>query len=200
MDIILQEDFPALGYVGDKVKVKRGFARNYLIPRGLAVEATSANANYLKHVLKQIDVKKSRLKNEAEELGKKLEGLILEFNLRAGAPGKTFGAVTIKDLETEFSRHGFNLNKKQIRLPEPIRKAGEHKVHIKLHSEVISPVTIRIFVEGTKEGKGDSKGEGRARKAKGKARGERAAKSEGSDQSGEENPQRPAAENETDQE
>ena len=169
MEVILQSDFPSLGYVGDRVNVANGYARNYLIPRGLAVEASSRNERQIKHLLSAINVKKARLRGEAEELSKKLEAVSLEFKLKVGEGGKTFGAITTKDIEAALKAQGFDILRKQIRLLEPLKKAGEYKVQVKLHSEVTCSISAKLALEGQLERKED---DGAAKKGRKKAKKE----------------------------
>ena len=147
MEVILQENYPSLGYVGERVKVKRGYARNFLVPRGLAVEASSGNAKELKHRLEMINRKCQRLLAEAQKNAKDLEGLILEFTLSSGQGGKSFGSVSIKDIENSLVAKGHKVERKQIRLPEPIKAAGEYSLEVKLHSELSATITIRVAIE-----------------------------------------------------
>jgi len=147
MEVILQQDFPALGYVGDRVKVKGGYARNFLIPRGIALEASVHNESLLKHKLGGINARKIKLKAQAQELAAKLEALRLEFFLRMGAAGKAYGSITVKDIEEGLKREGFIIDRRQVSLPEPIRKAGEHKVSVKLHSEVTAGLKVQVNTE-----------------------------------------------------
>jgi large subunit ribosomal protein L9 len=172
MEVILQADFPTLGYVGDRVDVANGYARNFLIPRGIAVEASSRNERQIKHLLSAINVKKARLRGEAETLAKKLEGVNLEFKLRVGEGGKTFGSITTKDIEAAFKAQGFEILRKQIRQVEPFKKAGDYKVQVKLHSEVVASVGVRLALEGMVEKKEDQD-------SPKKGRGKRAAKKGG---------------------
>jgi large subunit ribosomal protein L9 len=168
MEVILQSDFPTLGYVGDRVNVANGYARNFLIPRGIAVEASSRNERQIKHLLSSINVKKARLRGEAEELAKRLEAVTLEFKLKVGEGGKTFGSITTKDLEAALKAKGFDILRKQIRQTEPFKKAGEYKVQIKLHSEVAATVGVKLALEGLVEKKEEA-GTGKApRKGRGK--------------------------------
>lgn len=147
MEVILQENFLALGYVGDRVKVRRGFARNYLIPRGIAVEASPFNERLLKHKLSVIQGKKLKLKSEAEEYSKRLEGVALEFHLRGSQQGKSFGVIGARDIETELEKQGFQISRKQIKLLDPLRKAGEYKVPVKLHAEVHASLSVKIIAD-----------------------------------------------------
>lgn len=147
MEVILQEDYPSLGYVGDRVQVRPGFARNFLIPRGIAVEGRSANARALNHKLQIINAKKLKMKAEAETLAKRIEGLRFEFILKMGEQGKSYGSVTSKEIESHLKDAGFEIDRKQVRLLEPLKTSGEHKVLIKLHSEVSAPILVVIQSE-----------------------------------------------------
>lgn len=149
MEIILQENFPQLGYVGDRVKVRPGFARNYLIPKGIAVMASSRQGNLIKHRISIINLKKAKLKKVAEELAERLQPVVLEFTLKAGSGGKTFGSVTSRDIEAELLAKGFELDRKQVRLIEPLKSTGEHKVEIKLHSEVVTQIAVVVLADKT---------------------------------------------------
>lgn len=150
MEVILQENFHALGYVGDLVKVKPGYARNFLIPRGIAVEASSRNERVLKHRLSSINAKKIKLRGEAADFAKRLEGVVLEFLLKVGSGGRSFGSVSSRDIEQQLKEKGFELDKRQIRLLEPIRRAGESSVQIKLHAEVSATIPVIVRAEVTK--------------------------------------------------
>jgi len=147
MNVILQQDYPSLGYVGDLIGVKPGYARNFLIPRGIAVEASSHNARLLKHRMDGINAKKMKLKVEAEALSGKLGAVSLDFTLKMGSGGRSFGAITAKDIEAALKTQGFALDRKQIRLIEPIKRPGEYKVGIKLHSEVTATVNAKVVAE-----------------------------------------------------
>lgn len=147
MEVILQQDYPALGYVGDRVKVKGGFARNFLIPRGIALEASLRNERLLRHKLGGVTARRFRLRGEAQELAGKLEAVSLEFFLRMSGAGRAFGSITSRDIETALQKEGYIFDRRQIILPEPIKKAGEHKVSVKLHSEVSAQITVKVNTE-----------------------------------------------------
>lgn len=147
MEVILREDFLSLGYVGDKVRVRGGYARNYLLPRNLAVEASGRNQRILNHELSAIMAKRLRHKAEAEEFGKTLSQVIVEFALKIGKGGKSFGSVSSKDIESKLKTLGYSVDKRQIRIPDPIKTVGLHEVEIKLHSEVFTPVTIKVSAD-----------------------------------------------------
>jgi len=174
MEIILQQDFPALGYVGDTVKVKPGYARNFLIPRGLAVEASSINERLLKHRLTAINGKKVKLRAQAQEIVTRMQSVVLEFTLKIGAGGRSFGAVSARDVEVQLKEKGFELDRRQIKLLEPLRKAGEFKVQVKLHSEVSANIPVIVRAEAPKV-EAAAEGEGKTERRR---RGGRKAKSE----------------------
>jgi large subunit ribosomal protein L9 len=162
MEVILREDFLPLGYVGDTVNVKRGFARNFLIPRGVAIESSSQNERALKHKLSAIVAKRIKKKAEAEAFGNTLSQIIVEFTLKMGAGGKSFGAITARDVEGALKNLGYTVDRRQIRLVEVIKTPGQHKAEVKLHSEVTVPLQIKVIaaqivaapVDGAAKGKG----------------------------------------------
>jgi large subunit ribosomal protein L9 len=145
MEIILQSDFPSLGYTGDKVNVRSGYARNYLIPRGIALEVSSFNASVLKHRVAAITAKKAKLKAEAEKVGQEVAKVALEFTLKTGSQGKSFGSITVRDLDAVFKEKGFTFDKKQIKIIDHIKGPGEYRAEVKLHSDVVIPLTIKVI-------------------------------------------------------
>ena len=157
MQIILTEDIVGLGDIGEEVKVKAGYARNYLIPRGLAIESGSRKAGLVAHKRRQIDAKRVKIKGEAEELKKKIESLVLNFELRLGATGKAFGSIGVRDIAKKMGEEGFTVDRRRIFLSEPIRRKGEHSVDIKLHAEVMAK--IRLLVEQQDAGESEVKEE-----------------------------------------
>lgn len=140
MEIILQKNYPSLGYVGDRVKVAAGFARNFLLPRGLAIEASGRNERQVAHILAGVNKHKEKMRAEASELSNRVSRAKLEFTLKTGDAGKIFGSVTTKDIEAALKAQGFEIVRKQIRLMEAIKKPGEYTVSIKLHAEVSAEV------------------------------------------------------------
>lgn len=145
MEVILREDYISLGYIGDTVRVRRGFARNYLIPRGVAVEASSQNERALTHKLSSIMAKRIKKKAEAETFGKVLEQVTVEFTLKVGAKGKSFGSVTTRDIEASLKALGYEIDRRQIRLADTIKGPGVYKVEVKLHSEVTVAVQVKVI-------------------------------------------------------
>jgi large subunit ribosomal protein L9 len=145
MEVILREDYISLGYIGDTVRVRRGFARNFLIPRGIAVEASSRNDRELKHKLSGIISKRIKRKAEAEAFAKVLGQVTVEFTLKVGSKGKSFGSVTSRDVEASLKALGYEIDRRQIRISETIKAPGVYTVEIKLHSEVIVPVSVKVI-------------------------------------------------------
>jgi large subunit ribosomal protein L9 len=171
MEIILQEDFPLLGYIGDRIAVKRGFARNYLLPRGIAIEVSSRNANILRHHVDAINAKKAKAKVAAEDLGKQIAAIQLQFTLKVGKQGKSFGSISLRDIEVELEKVGQKLDRKRIRLAEPIKRPGEYTVDVKLHSEVVVPVKVVVSAEHIVEKEeGVTAEKGKERKGRGRKR------------------------------
>ena len=145
--VILLQDYPILGFTGDEIEVRGGYARNFLVPRGFAFEASSANKRFLKHRLSAVSAKKIRLRGEAEKLGKEMEGLIPEFTLKIGEAGKSFGAISNRDITKWLDDKGYKLDRSQVVIPEPIKKSGEHQVKVKLHAEVTALIKVRVSAE-----------------------------------------------------
>jgi len=172
MEVILREDYISLGYVGDTVRVRRGFARNFLIPRGIAIEASSDNERQLKHKLSGIIAKRIKKKAEAEEYAKVLGQVTVEFTLKMGAQGKSFGSITGRDVEASLKSLGYQVDRRQIRVNEAIRSPGVYAVEIKLHSEVSVPVTVKVIAAqpvAAPASEGAEKGKRSARKKSAKA-------------------------------
>jgi large subunit ribosomal protein L9 len=139
MEVILKDDVVNLGHRGDLVKVADGYARNYLLPRKLALQATSAN----KAVVEQ-------MKNAAA-LAVKLEPIVLDFTRKSGEAGHLFGSVTSADIAAALDAKGFEIDRRKIQLPEPIKTVGDHTVTIKLYREVAAHVKINVLAEATEE-------------------------------------------------
>ncbi|HVA79407.1 MAG TPA: 50S ribosomal protein L9, partial [Candidatus Binataceae bacterium] len=128
VQIILNEDVLNLGRTGDVVKVRAGFARNYLLPRALAVEANPRNLRAFEHQKKTAMLKRERQKNLSMTLKEKLEAIVLVISARAGEEDKLFGSVTNIDIERALRSRGFDLERRKIILPEPIKALGEFTV------------------------------------------------------------------------
>ena len=147
MKVILMEDISKLGSMGNMVHVKDGFARNYLIPRKLAVPANPQNVKSLEHQKALISQKKNRIKKEAEHLAGKIENASCTIAKPTGEEDKLFGAVTSKDIEESLQEEGIVVDRKKIHLDEPIKSLGIYKIPIKLHPEVTANLKIWVVKE-----------------------------------------------------
>ncbi len=145
MNIILKEDIPTLGKLGDIVDVSDGYARNYLLPKGVAVKSTAKNLKMLENEKKGIEKKLSKIKEDAAKLCAELETLVCVFNRKTGEDNKLFGSVTSIDIEGCLNEKGFVIDRRKILLDEPIRIIGEHTVPVKLHKDITA--NIKIVVE-----------------------------------------------------
>ncbi|MGC1676565.1 MAG: 50S ribosomal protein L9 [Candidatus Binataceae bacterium] len=147
VQLILNEDVPNLGRTGDVVKVRAGFARNYLLPRALAVEANPRNLRAFEHQKATAMVKRERQKTLSMTLKEKIEAIVLEIKARAGEEGKLFGSVTNIDIERALRARGFDLQRRKIILPEPIKALGDFTVPIKLDAEVEASLKLQVAAE-----------------------------------------------------
>ncbi len=142
--VLLQADVENLGTGGEIVKVRPGFARNFLLPRGLAVPATANNLARVEELKKAAAERKAAELVQAQELAKKLEGSSVKITRAAGGEGKMFGSVTSKDIGEAFEKLGVEFDRKKIHLAEPIKALGTYEVPLKLHSNVT--VTLKVEV------------------------------------------------------
>jgi len=145
MKVILKERVENLGKVGAIVEVKDGYARNYLIPKGIALECTPANLKYIEDHKKKLELIAIKEENEARELSNVIEGLVINIKKRAGAEGKLFGSVTVGDIVEALQKQNITVDKKKVLLTEPIKLLGEYKVKIRLYPEV--EPNIKLVVE-----------------------------------------------------
>ena len=144
-EVILKENIPGLGAEADVVKVRRGFARNFLVPKGKAYEVTPGNLKRLNLLKTKRAEREARELNEAEELARKINKLKLEFILETGETGKAFGSVTAKDIEDKLQAEGgVTVDRHRIRIERPIKETGEMEVPIQLHADVTATLKIEI--------------------------------------------------------
>lgn len=144
MEVILREDVQNLGTVGDIVKVKPGFARNYLLPRGLAVIADHRNVHVLEHQKRVVADKREHDRRQAQTAAQALSSIRVTIKARAGEEGKLFGSVTNLDIEKALSEQGVSVERRRIRLDEPIKSIGEHIVPVHLGVGVDAQVTVVV--------------------------------------------------------
>ena len=131
MQVILKENIETLGHIGDIVKVAPGYARNYLLPKGLVVEATDRNAKALEHTKRHLEYKKNKVMEAARTLVARIEALSLSITHQAGEEGKLFGAVTNKELAEKLLAAGIEIDRKKI-ITDPIKQTGEYAIPVKI--------------------------------------------------------------------
>lgn len=164
-EVILKENIPSLGAEADVVKVRRGFARNFLVPKGKAYEVTPANLKRLNLLKAKRADREAQELNEAEELARKINKVKLEFTLETGETGKAFGSVTAKDIEDKLlAEADLKVDRHRIRLERPIKESGEIEVPIQLHGDVTA--TLKLEVKAHTPAPKESESEARDSKAK----------------------------------
>lgn len=151
MEIILVEEMPNLGEVGDVVSVKPGYARNYLFPRGIAIPANERQKRRIAHERSILEGKIAKLKDEAAGQAGKLNDLTLTIEKSAGENGKLFGSVTAMEVEALLRTKGFEIDRRRIVLPEPIKSLGDTEVEIKLHRDIRATVKVSVVAQSTEE-------------------------------------------------
>lgn len=147
MKVILKENVETLGKAGDTLKVSNGYARNFLIPRGLAIEASSKSMKTLEQEKKHILQRVEREKKRAELLVEKINGVTCTISRRVGEQDKLFGSVTTKDIEKSLSDQGIDVDRKTILLEEPIKSLGDFPVKIRLQPGITAEIKIMVVAE-----------------------------------------------------
>jgi large subunit ribosomal protein L9 len=148
MQVILLEKVTNLGQLGDIVKVKEGFARNYLIPHGKAKRATDSNIAEFEKRRGELEKAQSDALGQAQERAAKLDGLMVQITQKAGVDGKLFGSVTNVDIADALKTQGFEVSKSNIRMPEgPLKQVGDHPIKVALHSDVVVTITVSVLGE-----------------------------------------------------
>lgn len=144
MKVILNEEVENLGVPGDVVKVADGYARNYLLPRGLAVVATDRGVRHLEHQKKVVADRQAKIVSGLDKEKRAIEDLTLTVTAQAGEEGKLFGSVTTSELASALLKEGMTVDRKRIVLGEPIRHIGEHEVEVKLHAQVMAKLKVNV--------------------------------------------------------
>jgi large subunit ribosomal protein L9 len=144
MDVILREDIDKVGARGQVVQVATGYARNFLLPKRLAVAATEANKKIVEQERQSHLRKEAKQKNEAEDLGKMMAGVTVTISQKAGENDQLFGSVTSKDVAEALEQKNFTIDRRKIQLDEPIKQLGEHKIVVRLHRDVTAEVTVNV--------------------------------------------------------
>jgi large subunit ribosomal protein L9 len=145
MEIILRHAIENLGSPGDVVKVKSGYARNYLLPHGLAYEATPGNLKRIQKERDRLEAAENERRGTAQGLAEKLEQVSLTFSARVGEEGKLFGSVTASDIAAQLEAQGFHIEKRQVDLHEPIKALGVYRIPIRLHADVKPEVRVWVI-------------------------------------------------------
>jgi len=147
MEVILREDISNLGARGQVVKVAAGYARNFLIPKKLAVTATGSNKKIVEQERQSHLRKEAKLQGEAQDLAKLVNGVSVTIKQKSGENDQLFGSVTSKDVADLLAAKGFTIDRRKIQLDEPIKSLGEFKVPVKLHKDVTAEVTVVVAKE-----------------------------------------------------
>lgn len=145
MEVILRQAVDSLGHPGDLVKVSAGFARNFLLPRGIAVEATEGNKRRIALEKARLEAAEAERRQAAESLATRIEQVSLTFSARVGEEGKLFGSVTSSDIAHQLEAQGFSIEKRQVDLHEPIKALGVYRVPIKLHADVKPEIKVWVI-------------------------------------------------------
>ena len=147
MKIILRQDMDALGFEGDIVDVAVGYARNYLIPKEIALEASHQNIKLMEMQRKKIEVRRLKAKEDAEKVREKMAEMVITISQKAGEEGKLFGSVTSMDIADHLEKQGIAIDKRKISLDKPIKTLGEFEVPVKLYSEITGSIKVVIVPE-----------------------------------------------------
>ncbi len=147
MQVILREDIDKLGKIGDLVKVKDGYARNFLVPTKKAIEATPKNVKAMEHARKMVADRMRMLKKEATADADRITSLSVTIKAKVGEEGKLFGSVTSMDIAEAVKAQGVAIDKRKISLEEPIKRVGEFTVPVKLHTDVVADLKVTVVAE-----------------------------------------------------
>jgi len=148
MEVILREDIDKLGNRGEVVKVASGYARNFLIPKKLAVAATESNKKIVEQERQAHLRKEAKLEGEAQDLAKLLNGVSVTISQKAGENDQLFGSLTSKDVADALAAKNFTIDRRKVQLDEPIKQLGEYKVPVRLHKDVTAEITVVVSKEG----------------------------------------------------
>ncbi len=147
MEVILREDITNLGRMGELVRVKNGYARNYLLPRGLVMVDNKKNLNVLEHQKRVISHQREHVLRSAQTLSEKLAAVTLTMPVKVGEEGRLFGSVTNIDIDKALREKGFDIERRRIEFNEPIKTVGEHEIAIRLTAEVTAHVKLSVISE-----------------------------------------------------
>lgn len=145
MKVLLKQDVAKIGKKGELLEVKEGYARNFLIPNGLAVEATGGTLKQLDEEKKAVERRKAKEKEEAQALAARIKGLTVTLKHKAGEEGRLFGSITSAEVSEALKQKGFEIDKKQVVVDDPIRLVGKYEVKVKLHHEVTASLHVEVM-------------------------------------------------------
>jgi len=148
MEVILRDHVEKLGKRGEIVKVSDGYARNYLLPRKLALPATEGNRKHVERERKIMETREAEEKSQAEAIASRLSTVDITITRRVGDTEQLYGSVTASDIAEFLKTKGFEIDRRKLILPEPIKTIGEHDVPLKLHREVTAPLKVKVVKEG----------------------------------------------------
>lgn len=149
MEVILKEDIANLGKMGEVVRVRDGYARNYLLPRGLVLIANKKNVKSFEHQKRVVATQKERVVKQAQALAEKLSQVSLVIPVKTGEEGKLFGSVTNIDIEKALKAKGIGVERRRIHLNEPIKVLGEYEVPVRLTSDVTTTLKVSVVAEAS---------------------------------------------------
>jgi large subunit ribosomal protein L9 len=152
MEVILKEDIPNLGKIGEVVRVRDGYARNYLLPRQLVLIANKKNLKSFEHQKRVVASQKERVSKQAQTLAEKLSQVSITIPVKTGEEGKLFGSVTNIDLEKALKAKGFEVERRRIHLNEPIKVLGDYEVPVRLASDVTASVKVSVISDADPKG------------------------------------------------
>jgi large subunit ribosomal protein L9 len=147
MKVFLKEDVKSLGKMGEVVSVAEGYARNYLIPKKIAVEANTKNVKEFEHQKRMIREKAEKVRDASKAVAEKLSALTLTIKAKAGEEDKLFGSVTTMDIAEALLSSGYDIDKKKVHLDEPIKRLGTYTAEVKIHPEITAKVTVQVMPE-----------------------------------------------------
>ena len=147
MKIVLTQNMDALGLEGDIVDVANGYARNYLIPKGIALEANKQNIKMLETQKKKIEAKRFQAKEDAEKIREKMADVVITISQKVGEENKLYGSVTSMDIAAQLEKQGIEIDRRKIALDKPIKTLGEFDVPIKLYPEVVGSIKVVVLPE-----------------------------------------------------
>ncbi len=147
MEVILKEDIANVGKIGEVVRVRDGYARNYLLPRGLVLPANKKNLKAFDHQKKIVADQKQKIMRNAQTVGDQLTGITVSISMRAGEEGKLFGSVTNIHIEKALKAQGLNVDRRKIQLEEPIKNLGDFDVPVRLTAELTVPIKVSVVPE-----------------------------------------------------